>query len=200
MLFQVVLILFSFISSYVLSFLPLLWVPTIKKVSLWRRKIGKEKISLSRESRQEEENRRKVMIYFFVSKKGKSPGIEITETLSSSHTYTSSPPPFLSGPGWLAPSGRHVGACFAAEGCCSTWQSSDTMLPGDALCKHRTGVSLPLSVAKQLLLVGLIFGKTLLTTSGEALPHTHTGARAQRQLNTPGCTCSKNYLLWLSLN
>lgn len=31
-------------------------------------------------------------------------------------------------------------------------------------------------------------------------PYTCTGALAQKQLNTPGCTCSHNFLLWLSLN
>lgn len=91
-------------------------------------------------------------------------------------------------------------------------ESQEMILPGDVLCKgskHQTVALPPLpshtqkrcwGLAKALLLVLHILGKKLLNTSGEVLPHTHTGALAQRQLNTPGCTCSHNYLLWLSPN
>lgn len=48
---------FSFISSGILSFFLFLQCQKETKVDLWRRKTGKEKITPSRENRQEKENR-----------------------------------------------------------------------------------------------------------------------------------------------
>lgn len=95
----------SFPPAYFLFFL-FLQCQKETKVDLWRRKTGKEKITLSRKNRQEKENR---TWEFFLR--------EITwdwNNWSFCLLLTHTPSPlFLPGPGWLAPPGRHVGACFA---------------------------------------------------------------------------------------
>lgn len=67
MLFQAVLILFSFISSYVISFLPILSVPKRKKCAYKGGKLGKKSyLSLGKTGRK---NRIEVEIFIFKGKR-----------------------------------------------------------------------------------------------------------------------------------
>lgn len=189
-------------------------MPKRKKCAYKGGKLGKKSyLSLGKTGRK---NRIEVVIFFFKGKR------EITWdwnnwNFCSLLTHTHPPHPLSSWPHWLAPSGRHVGACFAAGGCCSTGWSHQKRCSQEMFCEgtkwapnqgsaaaHSLHTIILLwqccSFANVMFLVFHILRKTLLNTTGEVLPRTRTGALAQRQLNTPGCTCSHNYLLWLSLN
>lgn len=114
MLFQVVFIHFlqhTFFSSSSCS------AKKKKKVSLWRRKTGKEKITLSRENRQEKENRSCGFFFFFC--KEKSPGIETTETFVS-FSDTHIPSPLFSSWSWLACTFWQARRCLFCY-CCTGW-------------------------------------------------------------------------------
>lgn len=136
MLFQAVLILFSFISSYVISFLPILSVPKRKKCAYKGGKLGKKSyLSLGKTGRK---NRIEVEIFIFKGKR------EITWdwnnwNFCSLLTHTHPPHPLF----FLVPL---TCTFWQARRClfCCWWlllhrmESPETMLPRDVLWRDKT--------------------------------------------------------------